>query len=106
MRHFCDEWIQEWCDANGWTDLFMERLNHYWAFPPGAVMPEPIPNKILRCIKLEKGLCPEERYWLLAAALVSVTGVFSTYFMQSPMPIVLAFAFGAVTAGRLEVEEI
>ncbi len=84
----------------------MERLNHYWAFPPGAVMPEPIPFKILRCIKMEKGLCPEERTWLGAALSVSVTGVLSSYFLSSPLPILAAFAFSAVTVGRLEVEEI
>ncbi|MBJ7899281.1 MAG: hypothetical protein GC158_04995 [Cyanobacteria bacterium RI_101] len=106
MRHFSDAWIQEWCDANGWTDLFMERLNHYWAFPPGAVMPEPIPSKILRYIKLEKGLCPEERAWLGAALGISVLGALGAYCWQNPMPFLFAFAFGAVTAGRLEVEEI
>ena len=54
IKHFCDDWVREWCDANGWTDLFMERSNHYWAFPPGAVMPEPIPSKTLRLIKSQK----------------------------------------------------
>jgi len=106
MRHFCDDWIQEWCDANGWTDLFMERLNHYWAFPPGAVMPEPIPRRILRYIKQEKGLCLEEQAWLGAAIALSLLGALSSWCFKTPMPIVLAFAFGAVTAGRLEVEEI
>lgn len=106
MRHFCDAWIEEWCEANGWTDLFMERLNYYWAFPPGAVMPEPIPGKILRAIKLEKGLCEEEKAWLTAAAAVSALAIGSAFLLRNPMPVVLAFAFDAVTAGRLEMEEI
>ncbi|MGA1623623.1 MAG: hypothetical protein ACO36E_12990 [Synechocystis sp.] len=106
MRHFCDAWIEEWCDAHGWTDLFMERLNHYWAFPPGAVMPEPIPGKIMRAIKLEKGLCEEEKTWLLAAIALSGCAIASALAFKNPMPIVLAFAFDAITAGRLEVEEI
>ena len=106
MRHFCDSWIEEWCDANGWTDVFMERLNHYWAFPPGAVIPEPIPKKILRSIKLEKGLCQEEKNLLLTAVGVSCLAIATTVWLKNPMPVVLAFAYDAVTAGHLEVEEI
>ena len=84
----------------------MERLNYYWAFPPGAVMPEPIPGKILRAIKMEKGFCEEEKAWLTAAATISVVAIGSAFLLRNPMPIVLAFSFDAVTAGRLEMEEI
>ena len=106
MKHYCDAWINEWCEENGWTDLFMERYNNYWAFPPGAVIPEPIPPKTLRLIKSEKGLCYEERLWLIAAAIVTLTAVILTYFLKSPMPLVFAFAFDAITAAKLEVEDI
>ena len=106
MKHYCDAWINEWCEENGWTDLFIERYNNYWAFPPGAVIPEPIPPKILRLIKSEKGLCYEERLWLIAAAIVTLTAVILTYFLKSPMPLVFAFAFDAITAAKLEVEDI
>ncbi|BAU64188.1 hypothetical protein STA3757_15590 [Stanieria sp. NIES-3757] len=106
MKHFHDDWIQEWCDQNGWTDLFRERCNHYWAFPPGAVMPEPIPNKVLRLIKAEKGLSSDEQIWLTTAVVISAIALISTYLFMSPMPIVLAFAFDAITVGQLEVEGI
>ena len=106
MKHYCDAWINEWCEENGWTDLFIERYNNYWAFPPGAVIPEPIPPKTLRLIKSEKGLCYEERLWLIAAAIVTLTAVILTYFLKSPMPLVFAFAFDAITAAQLEVEDI
>ena len=106
MRHFQDEWIQEWCENNGWTELFAERYNFYWAFPPGAVMPEPIPQKALRLIKTEKGLSSEEQIWLTIAVVVSIFAATSCYFLASPMPIVLAFAFDAIVAAQLEVEEI
>ncbi|WLT37332.1 hypothetical protein NON20_15600 [Synechocystis sp. B12] len=75
-------------------------------FSPGAVMPEPIPGKILRAIKLEKGLCEEEKAWLTAAVAVSALAIGSAFLLRNPMPVVLAFAFDAVTAGRLEMEEI
>lgn len=106
MRHFCDDWIREWCEDNGWTDLIIERYNNYWAFPPGAVMPEPIPSDVLRLIKATKGFCVEEKTWLLGAITVSVMAVILSYLLKSPMPIVLAFAFDAITAAKLEVEEI
>ncbi|MGD2180296.1 hypothetical protein [Lusitaniella coriacea] len=104
MRHYNDDWINEWCQENGWTDVFMEPLNQYWAFPPGAVMPEPIPQKILRLIKAEKGLCAEERVWVSVAVAATAVGVTLSYFMQSPMPVVLAFAFGAIAVAKLDME--
>ncbi len=106
MKHFHDVWIQEWCDNNGWSDLFRERYNHYWAFPPNGVMPEPIPQKALRIIKAEKGLTKDEQLWLAAAAIVSVTAAILAYFLVNPMPIVLAFAFDAITVAQLEIEDI
>lgn len=104
MKHYCEEWIEEWCQLNGWTDLYAER-SLYWAFPPGAVMPEPIPPQALKLIKAENGLSGEERLWSIAAVVVTVIAAFMSYFLKSPMPMVLAFAFGAITAALLEVEE-
>ncbi len=106
MKHFCDDWIQEWCEDNGWTDLVKERNNNYWAFPPGAVMPEPIPSEVLRFIKATKGFCTEEKVWLMWAFALSAAAVVFSYILKSPMPIVFAFAFDAVTAAKLEVEEV
>ena len=106
MRHFQDEWIQEWCENNGWTELFRERYNFYWAFPPGAVMPEPIPQKALRVIKREKGLCAEEKIWFTIGTVATITAAVLAYFLASPMPVVLAFAFDAILVAQLEVEEI
>ena len=106
MKHYRDEWIQEWCEKNGWTDVFMERYDNYWAFPPGAVMPEPIPTKIMRTIKADKGLCFEEKLWLALAAIITSISIASSYFFKCPMPLVFAFAFTAITTARLEVEDI
>jgi hypothetical protein len=104
MKHYCDEWIYEWCEENGWTDVVFEAYN-YWAFPPGAVMPEPIPPKVMRSIKAQKGLSGEEKWWSIGAAIATIIAVILSYFLKSPMPIVLAFAFWAVTVGLLEVED-
>lgn len=104
MQHFQDEWIQEWCNANGWTEFFRERANNYWAFPPGAVMPEPIPSKILRLIKSQKGMSWEEQYWSCLAVIFSLLAGGITLWSENPLPLLFAFAFAAVTVARLEVE--
>ena len=104
MQHFHDEWIQEWCDRNGWTDLFMERYNHYWAFPPNCVMPEPIPQKVMRLIKSEKGLSSNEQKWLGYAIIASVFAMLVSYFLMTPMPLMFAFAFDAIVVARMDCE--
>lgn len=104
MQHFHDEWIQEWCDRNGWTDLFRERCNHYWAFPPNCVMPEPIPQKVMRLIKSEKGLSHCEQKWLAFAAMVTVVALLTSCWWMSPMPMMLAFGFDAITFASMECE--
>lgn len=106
MKHYCDDWVKEWCEENGWTELFRERNDHYWAFPPGGVIPEPIPSQTLRLIKAQKGFCLEEKVWLIAASSISILGFIFSFLFRCPMPIVFAFAFGAIAVARLEVEDI
>lgn len=105
INHYCDEWIQEWCEENGWTDWFRERYSNYWAFPPGAVMPEPIPTKTLRWIKAQKGLSHHEKFWSASAFIATAAGAILSYLLQSPMPLVLAFAFDTVAVALLEEDE-
>jgi hypothetical protein len=105
MKHYRDEWIEEWCRENGWTDLFVERHDNYWAFPPGGVMPEPIPTQVLKVIKAKKGFTYEERLWSALAVIGTLVAVVSTYLFKCPMPLVFAFALDAVTAAQLEVED-
>lgn len=106
MKHYCDRWIEEWCLDNGWTDLFIERSNNYWAFPPGAVMPEPIPAQVLHIIKAERGMTFEEKFWSISAVIGTLVAIISTYIFKCPMPMIIAFAFDAVTAAQLELEDI
>ena len=104
MKHYRDEWIEEWCQANGWSEPFAERNDHYWAFPPNGVMPEPISGKSLKVIKAQKGLTLQEKIWLGCAGMFSLLAVAFSWLFKCPMPIVLAFGFSAVTAVQLEVE--
>lgn len=106
MTHYSIEWIQAWCEEHGWTELFEERRNHYWAFPPGCVMPEPIPHHVLRDIKAEKGLTWDEKFWSMSAVVSTILALISTFVFRCPMPLVFAFAFNAVTVAQLEPEEV
>ncbi len=103
MKHFSDDWIQEWCDNNNWSDLFLESQD-YWGFPPHAVMPLPISKEILMEIKASKGLTDQEKTWMFIAIIISLMSVFSSYFFHSPMPLVVAFAFTAMVVGHLELD--
>ena len=67
-------------------------------------MPEPIPQKVMRLIKMEKGLSSNEQSWLIAATVVSAIAIISSYLLMCPMPIVLAFGFDAFTFANMECE--
>lgn len=103
MNKYCKEWVQEWCEENGWTDLFKERKD-YWAFPPHSVMPLPIPVQVLQSIKSQKGLSPEEKLWSAAAWTMAVLSAAMVYFFESPMPLVAAFMFCAVVFAQMDDE--
>jgi hypothetical protein len=105
MKHYKQEWIEEWCQENGWTDLYIEKYKFYWAFPPGAVMPEPIPSQIMQKIKAEKGFTPEEKFWSISAVICTILAILSAYLLKCPIPLVLAFAFDAATVAQLEMED-
>ena len=105
MNHYCYQWVEDWCRENGWTELFLQRRNEFWAFPPNGVMPLPIPNQVLREIKATHGLSIDERFWCMAASVATAVSIGLSYFSQSPMPFVAAFVFCAMVVAGLEVEE-
>lgn len=103
MKKYAYQWVQDWCQENGWTDLFIERC-HYWAFPPGGVMPQPIPLQVLQKIKREKGLSPTEKWGYGAGLAISILSIVMTYWSQCPLPIVFAFGFCALGVAYLDDE--
>jgi 8-oxo-dGTP pyrophosphatase MutT (NUDIX family) len=105
MNHYSIQWIEDWCLENGWTDLFVERRGNYWAFPPGGVMPEPIPINVLRLIKEENGFTDQEMYWAGAAIATTILAVIYTFWFKCPIPLVLSFGFNAVTVAQFEPED-
>ncbi len=105
MNHYCFTWIENWCVENGWSEPFLERRNEYWAFPPNGVMPVPIPTQALRLLKQQYGLTDNERIWCFAAIASTIVAISSTCLLESPMPLIAAFAFCAATVAGLEVED-
>jgi hypothetical protein len=102
MNHYCRAWIEEWCRDNGWTELFLQKRNEFWAFPPNAVMPLPIPTPVLRQIKAQKGLSYEEKLWSSIAGCSSLLAAALSYLSHSPMPLVAAFVFCAMIVANME----
>jgi hypothetical protein len=105
MKHLSDQWIRDWCSENGWTDPVMEPINQYWAFPPGGVMPEPIPADTLRLIKSQYGMTKEEKLWMGTAIAVAVLMAWLSYVLKCPMPLIAGFAYTACVVAGLEVDE-
>ncbi len=106
MKHYSDKWIQDWCSENGWTDPVMEPFNQYWAFPPGGVMPAPIPSDTLRLIKSRYGMTGQEKLWSATAIATAVFMAWLSYITKCPMPLIIGFAYAACISAGLEVDEL
>lgn len=83
----------------------MPKRNDYWAFPPNAVMPLPIPTPVLQKIKADKGFSNDEQVWGTLAGLVTALTAGLSYLAHSPMPFVAAFVFCAVVVAGMEVDD-
>jgi hypothetical protein len=92
------DYLQRWCQEHGWTDLFVDQCQ-FWAFPPGAVLPLPIPAYAFEGFQVGS---PSRRSWIFngVAIACTVAGIVLTAFTFSPMPLLIAFAV-SVTAVAL-----
>lgn len=87
-----------WCQENGWSDLFIEQYR-LWAFPPGGVMPLPLPECALEEITFNPELGPRE---ILSQALVftaAVGSILTSFATHSPVVLVVGFAACAIAVG-------
>lgn len=105
MKHYRDEWIREWCDANGWSDLYAEN-NLYWAFPPNGVMPQPIPIETMRSIKRKNGLSQQEKRCTVGLIILTATALAFTILYSTPMFLLLAFSVASLTIALLDISDI
>lgn len=84
----------------------MEPLNQYWAFPPGGVMPQPIPPNTLRDLKSQYGMTQQEKVWTSTAIAISLVMVLISYLTKCPMPLIAGFAYAAFVVAGLEVDDL
>ena len=103
INHYCEQWIADWCQDHGWTYYFRESTA-YWAFPPQAVMPCPLPDRALKSIKADKGLSLSEKQWFSIALISLVSGTTLSFAINQPLPLILGFAFCAIVVGQMDDE--
>ena len=103
MKRLADTWIDRWCQEQGWTEWVVSE-GTYWAFPPHAVMPVPIPTEVLQELKATHGLSPQER-WSVGIVIVStLIALFGSWYSQCPLPLVGAFTLGALLTAAMDDE--
>lgn len=84
------QWITDWCEEHGWTDVFVE-CRQFWAFPPGAVLPQPIPLDVLIAIKKDQGMSPLE--WQSCSVLLGLLllAIAIAWHWTTPLPLLSLF---------------
>jgi hypothetical protein len=105
MPRVLHQYIQQWCQENGWTDLFVEQ-RQFWAFPPNAVLPVPVPTQALKGFYAEREMTPQVGLLNLSALGAALGAVFLTVFTLSPVPLLAAFGCCAIAVALLEEERI
>jgi hypothetical protein len=80
-----------WCQENGWTDLFVEQYQ-YWAFPPGGVMPLPLPSQALHLIELPTVTSPQQRCLQTLSLAIALVATGMSCWFQSLMPLLVGFS--------------
>ncbi len=103
MNHYCEQWIADWCLEHGWTDYFRESTT-YWAFPPQAVMPTPIPETDLKILRVEKGLSLCDKQWFAIALASLISGIALSFAIDQPLPFIFGFVFCAIVVGQMDDE--
>ena len=95
------DFVSCWCHENGWTDLFVDHYE-YWAFPPGAVMPLPVPSDVLADYVDSHQLTPTAK--LLYGAVIGMAAIAASLSLSihSPMPLVVAFGLCALIVAHLD----
>ena len=93
--------LNQWCCDNGWTDLFVERYQ-FWAFPPGSVLPLPVPSTVLEDIHARHYHAWKYPVGYSAVITGSAFALLCSLLMHSPMPAIVAFACSAIAIGILD----
>jgi hypothetical protein len=105
MPKVLHQYIQQWCQEHGWTDLFVEQ-RQFWAFPPGSVLPVPVPTRALEGFYNEREMTPQVGLLNLCSIGVALCAILLTVITLSPVPLLAAFGCCAIAVALLEEERI
>jgi hypothetical protein len=105
MPKVLHHYMQQWCQEHGWTDLFVEQ-RQFWAFPPGSVLPTPVPTHALEEFYAEREMTPQVGLLNLSSIGATLGAVFLTVLTLSPIPLLVAFGCCIVTVALLEEERL
>ncbi len=92
------EVARAWCQENGWSDLFIEQYR-LWAFPPGGVMPLPLPECALQEISFDEALTPRQVFSQALVFVAAVGSILTSFATHSPVVLVVGFAACALAVG-------
>jgi hypothetical protein len=105
MSRVLHQYIQQWCQAHGWTDLFVEQ-RQFWAFPPGSVLPVPVPTYALEGFYSAYEMTPQVGLLNLSSMGVTLGAVLLTVVTLSPVPLLVAFGYCAIAVALLEEDRL
>ncbi|MCG9893082.1 MAG: hypothetical protein MH252_18665 [Thermosynechococcaceae cyanobacterium MS004] len=103
MPNVLYQYLQHWCQEQGWTDLFIEH-RQFWAFPPGSFMPVPVPRSAIERFYDKHTLSPQAKILSLAVLVLALGAIAWTALTLSPIPLLLGFACCAIAVGLQEPE--
>jgi hypothetical protein len=99
------QYIQQWCQEHGWTDLFVEQ-RQFWAFPPGSVLPVPVPTHALEGFYRTYEMSPQVGLLNLSSITITLVAVLLTVVTLSPVPLLIAFGYCAIAVALLEEDRL
>lgn len=103
LLRYHPQWIADWCQEHGWTDVFVE-CRQFWAFPPGAVLPQPIPTEALVDIKKSQGLSPFEQQSFSVGLGLFCLAIAIAWYWTTPVPLLSLFVLAAGWVAWLDVD--
>lgn len=84
MENSIERHIKKWCENSGWTDSFVQK-GQFYAFPPGAVIPLPVPTAAIESAKKVREIQVRHFKQLLLVLMPSLAVIVLTYICSFPL---------------------
>lgn len=85
--------------------MFIEQ-RQFWAFPPGSVLPVPVPTHAIEGFYSTREMLPQVGLLNLFSVGVTLGAVLLTVVTLSPVPLLLAFGCCAIAVAILEEDPL